>query len=179
MDINSLLFSAIRASLNAGEEILKVYESDFAVEHKDDKSPLTLADKNAHNAIAAVLKDSNIPLLSEEGKSIEYAERSQWEYFWMVDPLDGTKEFIKRNGEFTVNIALIHKQTSILGVIYVPVTKTLYFAAENVGCFKSFILNPNSEISPREGSHRRKRYPFFVWRVGKAKKIQAESTTTT
>jgi len=141
MDINSLLFSAIRASLNAGEEILKVYESDFAVEHKDDKSPLTLADKNAHNAIASVLKDSNIPMLSEEGKSIEYAERSKWEYFWMVDPLDGTKEFIKRNGEFTVNIALIHKQKAILGVIYVPVTKTLYFAAQEIGCFKLEIVD--------------------------------------
>lgn len=141
MDINSLLFSAIRASFNAGEEILKVYESDFAVEHKDDKSPLTLADKNAHNAIASVLKDGNIPMLSEEGKSIEYAERSQWEYFWMVDPLDGTKEFIKRNGEFTVNIALIHNQKAILGVIYVPVTKTLYFAAQEIGCFKLEIVD--------------------------------------
>lgn len=141
MDINALLFAAIRASLNAGEEILKVYESDFAVEHKDDKSPLTLADKNAHNAIAAVLKDSNIPLLSEEGKLIEYAERSNWEFFWMVDPLDGTKEFIKRNGEFTVNIALIHKQKAILGVIYVPVTKTLYFAAQEIGSFKLEIVD--------------------------------------
>lgn len=150
MDINSLLFSAIRASLNAGEEILKVYESDFAVERKDDKSPLTLADKNAHNAIVAALKENNIPLLSEEGKSIQYDERSKWEHFWMVDPLDGTKEFVKRNGEFTVNIALIHKQKSILGVIYVPVTKTLYFAAEKVGCFKSLILNSSSEITSLE-----------------------------
>lgn len=144
--VEELLISAIRASLKAGEEILKVYNSDFAVEHKDDKSPLTLADKNAHNVIAEILKYTGIPLLSEEGVSIEYAERSMWEYFWMVDPLDGTKEFVKRNGEFTVNIALIHKQKSILGVIYVPVTKTLYFAAENVGCFKSEIQNPISDF---------------------------------
>lgn len=131
-----LLLAAIKASLKAGEEILKVYESDFAVEHKDDKSPLTLADKNAHNIICGKLKETNLPVLSEEGKLIEYAERSQWEYFWMVDPLDGTKEFVKRNGEFTVNIALIHQQRSILGVIYVPVTKTLYFAAEGIGSYK-------------------------------------------
>ena len=141
MDLNSLLFAAIQASLKAGEEILKVYDSDFAVEHKDDKSPLTLADQNAHNAICESLKSFDIPVLSEEGKSIDYSERNEWEYFWMVDPLDGTKEFIKRNGEFTVNIALIHKQKSILGVIYVPVTKTLYFAAENVGSYKSEIWN--------------------------------------
>lgn len=139
--MEELLFSAINASLNAGEEILKVYESDFAVEQKDDRSPLTLADKNAHNAIVEILKDSNIPVLSEEGKSIDYSERNKWEYFWMVDPLDGTKEFVKRNGEFTVNIALIHKQRSILGVIYVPVTKTLYFAAEGIGSFRFEIID--------------------------------------
>ncbi|MGZ4116827.1 MAG: 3'(2'),5'-bisphosphate nucleotidase CysQ [Bacteroidia bacterium] len=134
--MKKLLFRAIQASLTAGEEILKVYESDFAVEHKDDKSPLTLADKNAHKAVCETLKTLSFPVLSEEGRSIEYAERSKWQYFWMVDPLDGTKEFVKRNGEFTVNIALIHEQKSILGVIYVPVTKTLYFAAENIGSFK-------------------------------------------
>ena len=144
--VEELLFSAIRASLKAGEEILKVYNSDFAVEHKDDKSPLTVADKNAHNVICESLKSFNIPVLSEEGKLIDYSERSKWEYFWMVDPLDGTKEFVKRNGEFTVNIALIHKQKSILGVIYVPVTKTLYVAAENVACFKSEIQNPTSDL---------------------------------
>lgn len=155
--MEELLLVAINASLKAGEEILKVYDSDFAVEQKDDKSPLTLADKNAHNAICESLNSFNIPILSEEGKSIDYSERKQWEYFWMVDPLDGTKEFVKRNGEFTVNIALIHKQKSILGVIYVPVTKTLYFATENVGCYKSLILpagrtggNPKSEIASLE-----------------------------
>ena len=139
VEIEKLLFAAIQASLKAGEEILKIYNSDFAVEFKDDKSPLTLADKNAHDSICEILKHCNIPILSEEGKSIDYSERNKWEYFWMVDPLDGTKEFVKRNGEFTVNIALIHKQKSILGVIYVPVTKTLYFAAENIGCYKSTI----------------------------------------
>lgn len=136
--MKELLEIAIKASLVAGEEILKVYNSDdFSVERKDDNSPLTLADKKAHHAICEHLASTNFPVLSEEGKTIDYAVRNNWEYFWMVDPLDGTKEFIKRNGEFTVNIALIHRQKSILGVIYVPVTETLYFAAEGVGSFKS------------------------------------------
>ncbi|MGQ0828147.1 MAG: 3'(2'),5'-bisphosphate nucleotidase CysQ [Bacteroidota bacterium] len=134
--IEELLLTAINASLKGGEEILKVYDSDFAVEKKDDNSPLTLADKNANGAICKLLAETNFPVLSEEGKTIAYTERSKWQYFWMVDPLDGTKEFIKRNGEFTVNIALIHRQRSILGVIYVPVTRTLYFAAEGIGSFK-------------------------------------------
>lgn len=136
MDIKQLLFSAIHASLKGGEAILAVYDSDFAVEHKEDKSPLTLADKNAHDVISEILKDTGFPILSEEGNSIEYSERQRWDHFWMVDPLDGTKEFVKRNGEFTVNIALIHNQRSILGVIFVPVTKTLYFAAEGVGSYR-------------------------------------------
>jgi 3'(2'), 5'-bisphosphate nucleotidase len=136
VDIKELLFSSVRAALKAGEEILKVYESDFSIEQKEDRSPLTLADKNAHEIICENLKETSFPVLSEEGRAVAYAERSGWDYFWMVDPLDGTKEFIKRNGEFTVNIALIHKQRAILGVIYVPVTKTLYYAAEGVGSYK-------------------------------------------
>lgn len=135
-NLKDLLLLAINASSKAGEEILKVYDSDFAVEHKDDRSPLTLADKNAHHCICKLLQEAELPVLSEEGIHIEYSERSGWEYFWMVDPLDGTKEFIKRNGEFTVNIALIHQQRPILGVIYVPVTKVLYFAAEGIGSYK-------------------------------------------
>lgn len=117
MDIKQLLTKAIEASLLAGDEILKVYNTGFEVEQKADNSPLTIADKNAHDTICDILKVMPYPILSEEGKNIEYSERKEWDYFWMVDPLDGTKEFIKRNGEFTVNIALIHKQKSILGVI--------------------------------------------------------------
>lgn len=135
-ELENLLHIAINASLKAGDEILKIYESDFSFEEKADKSPLTLADRNAHDVIFEILKDSGFNVLSEEGKNIDHSERNTWDYFWMVDPLDGTKEFIKRNGEFTVNIALIHEQRSILGVIYVPVTKTLYFAAENIGSYK-------------------------------------------
>lgn len=141
-----LLKIAIEASLKAGNEILKVYNTSFGIEYKNDNSPLTIADKNAHNKICEFLEKTNYPILSEEGRNIDYHERKNWEYFWMVDPLDGTKEFIKRNGEFTVNIALIHKQKSILGVIYIPVSKTLYFASENIGSYKAFVTNQEENI---------------------------------
>ena len=146
----ALVFAAIFASIKAGDAILEVYNSDFAVELKDDRSPLTLADKRSHeiisdrmNSISPVLinrlfrpKDRMIPILSEEGKNIPFEERKNWEYFWLVDPLDGTKEFVKRNGEFTVNIALIHINRPVLGVIYIPVKDTLYFCAEGLGSYK-------------------------------------------
>jgi 3'(2'), 5'-bisphosphate nucleotidase len=129
------LSQAIEAAYRGGREILKVYEGNFAVETKEDKSPLTLADKNAHHKIMEVLGDT-LPILSEEGRTIEFAERSKWKQFWLVDPLDGTKEFVKRNGEFTVNIALIEDGKAVAGVIYVPVKDDLYFGAENKGAFK-------------------------------------------
>jgi len=128
-DFNILLKKAILAALHAGEEILNVYNVAYEVELKADKSPLTLADRNAHNKIVELLSSTGLPILSEEGKTINYDERKNWERFWMVDPLDGTKEFIKKNGEFTVNIALIENNRSVLGVIYVPVTDTLFFGA--------------------------------------------------
>jgi 3'(2'), 5'-bisphosphate nucleotidase len=131
-----LLQLAITASELASKEILTVYHSgDFQAEAKGDNSPLTLADKKAHEVISAILQPSNLPLLSEEGRSIPYEERKDWEYFWMVDPLDGTKEFLKRNGEFTVNIALIHKGIPILGVVAVPVTGDVFYADEVNGGF--------------------------------------------
>ena len=145
-DYEELLSVAIDAALQAGAEILDVYNSDFAIEHKDDKSPLTEADKRAHNKIAALLKDSGLPILSEEGKDIPFEERVDWDEFWMVDPLDGTKEFIKRNGEFTVNIALIMGRFSYAGVIYVPVKKTLYFGMDGVGGFKVENIEPESKM---------------------------------
>lgn len=134
--LSELLFIAINAALKAGEEILKIYDSDFDVEHKKDNSPLTIADKKAHEVICEFLDPTDFPVLSEEGKDSDCLIRKKWEYFWMVDPLDGTKEFIKRNGEFTVNIALIKEQKSILGVIFIPVSNILYFAAQDVGSFK-------------------------------------------
>ncbi|MEQ8906684.1 3'(2'),5'-bisphosphate nucleotidase CysQ [Ekhidna sp.] len=132
-----LLEVAKKASLAAGSEILKIYETgDFSVEAKSDESPLTIADKAAHHKIVSFLEGTGIPILSEEGRDIPYEERSKWEYFWMVDPLDGTKEFIKKNGEFTVNIALIHKGESILGVVFPPVLGELYWALKGQGAFK-------------------------------------------
>ena len=126
----------------AGVAIMEVYKKDFDVEFKADESPLTEADKQAHLIIEAGLKNldeingTNIPLLSEEGKNIPYAERKDWEYFWLVDPVDGTKEFVKKNGEFTVNIALIHKDTPVLGVVYAPALDTMYWSKKGQGAFK-------------------------------------------
>lgn len=143
--------AAINAALKAGEEILSIYEdpaSDFEVERKADNSPLTIADRKAHEAIVAILNDTPFPVLSEEGKHLDYEVRRKWDTLWIVDPLDGTKEFIKRNGEFTVNIALVQDSVPVFGVIYVPVKKDLYFAVEGVGAFK--ISNPM--ISLADGS---------------------------
>lgn len=131
------LFSiAIKAAVLAGKEIMQVYAQDFSVEFKDDKSPLTEADKRAHHKIISELKVTGLPVLSEEGREIPFEERNRWKLFWMVDPLDGTKEFIKRNGEFTVNIALIKNNIPVLGVIYAPVMATLYFGCEGIGSYK-------------------------------------------
>ncbi|MCK0115063.1 3'(2'),5'-bisphosphate nucleotidase CysQ [Gelidibacter sp. F63206] len=126
---NANLHTAISAALEAGKVILDIYNSvDFEVELKDDNSPLTKADTAAHHVIMAHLSTTDIPVLSEEGKSIAYHTRKDWKHLWIVDPIDGTKEFIKRNGEFTVNIALIKNQKPVLGVIFVPVTGDLYFS---------------------------------------------------
>lgn len=134
----NLLNNAITAAILAGEEIIKVYNSsDFEVELKSDNSPLTKADKKAHLKITQILNKTGIPVLSEEGKNIAYDIRNDWEFFWLVDPLDGTKEFIKRNGEFTVNIALIKDGDPVMGVIYTPVTSTLYYADFNIGAFRT------------------------------------------
>jgi len=131
------LKTAIVAALEAGKEILDIYHSnDFGVELKGDKSPLTKADLASHNVIMSYLKTTNIPVLSEEGKSIPYNDRKDWNQLWIVDPIDGTKEFIKRNGEFTVNIALVENQKTILGVIFVPVTGELYFSTKDDGSYK-------------------------------------------
>jgi len=137
-----LILTTLLAAKRAGEAILDVYGSDFVVEQKDDKSPLTLADKRSHEIIMDVLEQTitvnncTVPVLSEEGRGIPFDERKEWEYFWLVDPLDGTKEFVKRNGEFTVNIALIHKHKPVLGIIYIPVKDVFYFAAINFGTYK-------------------------------------------
>jgi 3'(2'), 5'-bisphosphate nucleotidase len=138
ISINVLTRQAIVAAINGGEKIREVYNRpDFEVEIKSDNSPLTIADKMAHLAIKEELDKTQIPVLSEEGKDIPYSERKNWEYLWIVDPLDGTKEFIKRNGEFTVNIALIQNGLPILGVIYVPVKNVIYYGSQKEGAFKA------------------------------------------
>ena len=126
--MNHNLKTAIEASLKAGEVIMQVYDTVFDVEIKDDKSPLTEADKRANEIINSFLLPTNIPIISEEKKQTDYSVRKKWEMCWVVDPVDGTKEFIKRNGEFTVNIALITNGMPQLGVIYAPANKDLYFA---------------------------------------------------
>lgn len=137
MDFPQLIESAKKAAIKAGEAIVEIYHSgDFSIEAKSDDSPLTKADKKAHTIIEDELKQTQLPILSEEGKMIDFEVRSKWEYFWMVDPLDGTKEFIKRNGEFTVNIALIHKNTVVAGVVYSPILNWLYWSIPNEGAFK-------------------------------------------
>ena len=126
--LNKNLKQAIKASLEAGKVIMQVYDTAFDVEIKDDKSPLTEADKRANDVINSFLIPTEIPIISEENKQTDYSIRKTWETCWVVDPVDGTKEFIKRNGEFTVNIALVTNGEPVLGVIYVPATKTIYFA---------------------------------------------------
>ena len=138
MNREDWLIQIINAALKAGNEILEVYNSDFSVETKNDKSPLTEADKRAHIAIVEALRSTNMPILSEEGEMPPFEKRSKWKQFWMVDPLDGTKEFVKRNGEFTVNIALIEDGKATMGVIYVPVTKDLYFSDKLAYKIKGF-----------------------------------------
>lgn len=135
--MKQLLDQVCDIALKAGDAIMEVYGREFSQEEKADKSPLTEADLAAHNVIVKGLSEvSQLPVLSEEGKLPSWAERSEWQEYWIIDPLDGTKEFIKRNGEFTVNIALVKEGKPVLGVVYAPALDTLYFAAEGVGAFK-------------------------------------------
>lgn len=117
-------------ALKAGEAIMQIYIKDFSIEYKDDKSPLTEADLKSNELICSELNRlyDNIPIMSEENKKVSYDIRKNWEYYFCIDPIDGTKEFIKKNGEFTVNIALIHNKTPILGVVYAPALNKLYWA---------------------------------------------------
>ena len=137
--LNEHLLTALLASKEAGIGILDIYQRDFDVSYKEDQSPLTLADQRSHDIIVDRLTEpswKSFPILSEEGRDISFEERREWEYFWLIDPLDGTKEFIKRNGEFTVNIALIYQHRPILGVIFAPVNNVFYFASEGLGSYR-------------------------------------------
>ncbi len=136
----------------AGLEIMKIYKTDFKVDIKEDHSPVTLADKNANDVILNGLSNLSfkIPILSEEGSSISYKERSLWKSYWLVDPLDGTKEFIKKNDEFTVNIALMHENIPIYGFVYAPVNETLFWGGEGHGAFKAINNHPSQSITVKK-----------------------------
>ena len=146
-DLKTLCDACIDIARDAGKKILDVYNGEYDVEHKEDDSPLTTADIAAHTTITKALQalTPDIPILSEEAADIPFETRQTWSTYWLVDPLDGTREFIKRNGEFTVNIALIQDHRSILGVINVPVLGIDYFAYQGGGAFKS-----SHELDPQQ-----------------------------
>jgi len=145
--VNENLKIAIQAALKAGEIIMTVYDTPFDVELKYDKSPLTEADQKANTVINHFLQKTNIPIISEENKQTDYNIRRNWSTCWIVDPLDGTKEFIKRNGEFTVNIAFVSQQMPLSGVIYVPATKVIYVAdVLNKTAFKACLNSHNTSV---------------------------------
>jgi len=161
--MNPLLSLAIKASLEAGKRIMEIYENEsFDVDFKSDDSPLTKADLASHKIIVRHLEETDIPILSEEGKHLSYDIRKNWEKVWIVDPIDGTKEFINKNGEFTVNIALVENQIPILGVIYVPVLKELYFASKELGSFK--LTGTTNFTSVNEVSNKAEKLPLPIKR---------------
>ncbi|HEY5622103.1 MAG TPA: 3'(2'),5'-bisphosphate nucleotidase CysQ [Pontiella sp.] len=131
MKTNDNMEIAVAAAIKAGEAILEIYEQDFDVETKSDNSPLTAADKASHRIIVDALAGTPFPVLSEESGAVTYDERKGWSTYWLVDPLDGTKEFIKKNGEFTVNIALVDDGVPVAGIVYVPVEGTLYLGGSD------------------------------------------------
>jgi len=147
LDLPELAKAVVGIARQAGNKILEIYESDFDVETKSDDSPLTAADRAAHQHIVAALSQltPDIPVWSEESAEIDVAERAGWPVFWLVDPLDGTKEFIRRNGEFTVNIALIRGHEPVLGVVHVPVTQRDYLGYEGGG---AFVIDAGGEPEP-------------------------------
>jgi len=144
-----LIQNIIDISHLAGDKIMDIYQNDFAIYEKSDKSPLTEADLAAHNCIVEGLtKVSDLPILSEESADISWQERNTWDTYWLVDPLDGTKEFIKKNGEFTVNIALIKDGVPVLGVVYAPVMNQTYVGVLGQGAYK-ITADAKAEISPK------------------------------
>jgi len=144
--VNDYLNISIKASIEAGKEILKIYENEFKIIEKEDKSPLTEADTASSNIINSYLERTEIPIIGEEIKNMEFSERKTWKTCWIVDPLDGTKEFIKRNGEFTVNIAIAEYGAPVYGVIYVPVSRELYYA--DVARAKAYKTILNKDHTP-------------------------------
>jgi 3'(2'), 5'-bisphosphate nucleotidase len=142
----------INIAKEAGDAIMEIYKKDFQIDYKNDKSPLTEADIKSNEIICNALTTlyPDIPLLSEENKEVPYGDRKSWEYFWLIDPIDGTKEFIKKNGEFTVNIALIYKDMPALGVVYAPVLNDMYYAKKGKGAYKNRRKLPLSQNTEPE-----------------------------
>ena len=179
-----LLPCAFNAAVRAGAEIMKVYNSsEYNVEFKSDKSPLTIADRLAHNKIKEMLGETRIPILSEEGREILYDERKNWEMFWLVDPLDGTKEFIKRNNEFTVNIALMVDNRCVGAIVYVPYLGKVYFAEQGGGAKLLEGVQPdeNASYSDADIRHRAQSLPLAAaahdtFRVAVSRSHQTVST---
>ena len=136
MKISEELKTSINVAFIAGDAIMKIYNEDFDVEIKENNSPLTIADKTAHYIINKTLNKFNLPILSEEGELLSFELRKYWNRFWMIDPIDGTKEYISKNGEFTINIALIENGHPVMGVVFAPALKELYFAESGLGSYK-------------------------------------------
>ena len=150
-DPGGLIDEVIAIARNAGEKIIDIYDSKFSIEYKADKSPLTAADIAAHNAICKHLQrlTPELPILSEESAAIPYSTRRTWTQYWLVDPLDGTREFVKRNGEFTVNIALIDNNQPLLGVIQIPVSDVCYYGIAGRGAYKQDPHGTTTEITTK------------------------------
>jgi 3'(2'), 5'-bisphosphate nucleotidase len=144
-----LIEPVLAIAREAGEAILQVYRSEFAVETKEDRSPLTAADRASHDIISRALQrlTPEIPVWSEESATVDFAERSRWPRFWLVDPLDGTREFIKRNGEFTVNIALVEGHAPVLGVVHVPALGRDYYGGVGAGAWRCDRPSPPRPIA--------------------------------
>ncbi len=160
MEIN--IHSVIDVARQAGNEILKIYQREFSVEEKEDRSPLTEADKKANEVILAGLEKyfPGIPFITEESKAQAYEDRRDWERFWLIDPLDGTKEFIKKNGEFTVNIALVEAGVPTMGVVFQPAADRLFYAAKGQGAFK--IDSGTAPVKMEGGDHYSTKNPVRI-----------------
>ena len=188
LELESLCLQINNIAQQAGRAIMDVYNSEYDIQKKADETPVTTADLLAHDIICQQLTNltPDIPVLSEESTRIPYKIRKTWNRYWLVDPLDGTREFIKRNDEFTVNIALIENNRSILGVIYVPVTQKTYYAWQNGGAFKSNALNQSRSISTRalpdkpviagSRSHGAERLKDFLEKLGEIELLRVGSS---
>ena len=180
---------ACEIACDAADRIMDIYDTDFSVEEKSDLSPLTTADMASHEAICSQLTEftPDIPILSEESADISYSERKNWNHYWLVDPLDGTREFIKRNGEFTVNIALIYQHNPVLGVIHIPISGITYLASHGQGAFKQMPGKAPEKIRVKQTmldtitvagsrSHGSEKQKTFINNLGKTKLIAIGSS---